>query len=64
MIYLYFPILTSKYLATVDTNVGGGNHVINFTGNKNFGLVDEGHRVLERNATTSGQGESSGSSFS
>jgi hypothetical protein len=51
-------------MAIVDTNVGSGNHVINVTGDKRFGLVYEGYRVLERNATASGQGESSGSSFS
>jgi hypothetical protein len=44
--------------------VVGRNHVINFTGYKRFGLVYEFHRVQERNATPSGQGEFSSSSFS
>jgi hypothetical protein len=60
----YFPLFTSNYLATGDTNFASGNHVINCTGDKSFGLVDEGHRVLERNATASGQGKSPDSSFS
>jgi len=60
----YFPVLISNYLATGDTNVASGNHVINCTGDKRFGLVDEGHRVLEGNATALGQGESPDSSFS
>lgn len=56
----YFPVFTSNYVAIGDTNIGRGNHVINCTGDKRSGLVDEGHRVLERNATASGQGESPG----
>lgn len=55
----YCPVLTSSYVAVGDTNVGSGNHVVNCTGDKRFGL-DDGHRVLERNATASGQGESPG----
>lgn len=60
----HFPVFTYNYVAIGNTNVGSGNHVINCTGDKRLGLADEGHRVLERNATASGQGESSGSSFS
>jgi hypothetical protein len=52
----YFPVFTSYYVATGDRNVGSGNHEINCTGDKRFGLVDEGYRVLERNATTYGRG--------
>jgi hypothetical protein len=57
----HFLVITSNYMASGDTNIGSGNHVINCTGYKRFGLVDEGHRVLERNATASGQRESPGS---
>ena len=60
----HFLLFTSNYMAIGDTNFGSGNHVINCTGDKCFGLVDEGHRVLERNATASGQGESPSSSVS
>jgi len=56
----YFRVFTSNYVAIRDTNIGSGNHVINCTGDKRFGLDDEGHRVLERNATAYGRGESPG----
>jgi hypothetical protein len=51
-------------VATGDTNVASGNQVIDCTGDKRFGLVDKGNKVLERNATASGQRESPGWSFS